>query len=90
MSLAVCAVQVAVGEDGLLEGCVGPGVSPSVRQLLDGVLEQGRELAPEEIEVLFKGRHLCRAAQVCDCKACGAVHQLHSGNDRHVFSSSAL
>lgn len=49
-------VQVAVGEDGLLEGCAGPEVSLLVRQLLDGVLEQGRELAAEEIEVLFAGR----------------------------------
>ena len=49
--------RVAVGVDGLLEGCAGPGhASPRVRQLLVGVLEQQRELGAAEIELLFAAR----------------------------------
>lgn len=44
-----------MGGDGLLEGCAGPGVSPRVAALLEGVLESGLELQQADIELLFTG-----------------------------------
>lgn len=49
--------RVAVGEDGLLEGCPGPQrASREVRRLLASVLEQQHELSEGEIELLFSGK----------------------------------
>ena len=48
--------RVAVGEDGLLEGCEGPAEpSPRVQRLLAAVLEGGHELGEGEMQALFAG-----------------------------------
>lgn len=48
--------RVALGQDGLLEGCPGPQqVSAEVQHLLHAVLEGGHELDEADMELLFGG-----------------------------------
>lgn len=48
--------RVALGQDGLLEGCPGPQqVSAEVQRLLHAVLEDGHELDEADMELLFGG-----------------------------------
>jgi hypothetical protein len=68
---------VSLRDDGLLQGCAAPAdVSAGVRELLEGVLEGGRELVEAEVELLLRARGadyeaVCGAADELRRRVCG-------------------
>lgn len=65
--------RIAVGGDGLLEGCARPQqVAPDVQQLLSGVLEGRLELSEADMELLFSGKHTCTLT--APCRQCAGAY----------------
>jgi hypothetical protein len=84
--------RVSLRDDGLLQGCAAPAdVSAGVRELLEGVLEGGRELVEAEVELLLRGERApgCRGWGLCRCWPASRTAALVLAPALHITAAPA-